>query len=97
MLPSDSEGYPVATVENQTVEWNAGFDGSSIEPFEDVCRRQPTLSFLLNWSKNPGCVPEKDVVTPASGLGANLNGDRPLASSKLRVLDDICIRTDALG
>ena len=97
MLPSDSEGFPIATVEQQTAKWDAPFDGSVIEPFEDVCQQQPTLAFLLNWSKAPGCFREKDVVTPSSGFGRNLNGDRQLTSSKIAVLDAIGVRTDALG
>ena len=76
MLPSDNEGYPMAMVEQRTAEWNGGFDGSPIEPFEDICHRQPTLSFLLNWSKTPGCFREKDVVKPSTVSGALTNGSK---------------------
>ena len=69
MLPSDNDGYPMAMVEQRTAVWNGGFDGNAIEPFEEICNRQPTLSFLLNWSKTPGCFRDKDVIKPTSADG----------------------------
>ena len=102
MLPSDAEGIPMAMVEQRTSSWDGTFEGSAIEPFEEVCNSQPTLSFQLRWSKTPGCFREKDVVKPTPAFAsANslLAADRysVSASTKPTVLDAIGVRTDSFG
>ena len=94
MLPSDGEGYPMATVEHRTAEWDGPFDGSEIEPFEAICRRQPTLSFELNWSKTPGCFREKGVIKPAPSLSGGLDS---LGSAVPKIMDTLGMRTETLG